>query len=161
MAKDNFKKKADKLLSKHPGENKVIIVENGQCFFNEKAAREYSDKMKFEQEPKTFFREGVEPEDDSDLAEAYESLKEEKDLQDLLIEQIRQALDPEQTVTVDKDTPEEVSDIVQMREALQEVVEINNSLQEELTALKEAKENQEEPVKKQDNAKTKTNSKKA
>lgn len=161
MAKDNFKKKAKNLLSEHPGENKVIIVENGQCFFNEKAAQEYSDKMKFEQEPQTFFREGAEPEDDSDLQTAYESLKEEKDLQDLLIEQIRQALDPEQAITVGKDTPEEVSDIIKLREALETEIEDKTNLQEELTALKEAKESQGEPVNKKDNAKTKTNSKKA
>lgn len=161
MAKDNFKDKAAKILADHPEENKVIIVENGQCFFNDKAAQDYHDKSGFETEPKVFFREGFEPEDDSDLAEAYEQVQQENEDLKKLVEQINEALDPDVAITVDKDTPEEVANIVQLREALDAETETNKNLQENLAALKEAIKDNQETDNKQENAKTKTNSKKA
>lgn len=161
MAKDKFQKKADNILAEHPEESKVIIVENGQCFFNEQAAQNYHDTMKFEKDLEVFFRDGIEPEDDSDLAEAYEKVQQENgDLKEL-IEKIREALSSEETITVDMDTPEEVTNIVQLREALDAEIEANNNLQENLSALKEAVKTDQETEKKKEDAKTKTDSKKA
>jgi hypothetical protein len=68
--KKKFQEKANALFEKYPNENKVIITENGQCFFDEKAAQDYHTKKWFDKDPEIFFREGHEDEDDSDLQEA-------------------------------------------------------------------------------------------
>ena len=65
-----FQDKANALFEKYPQANKIFISENGQCFFDEKASKDYHGLRGFESEPEVFFREGFEDEGDSDLQEA-------------------------------------------------------------------------------------------
>lgn len=161
MKKEEFQDKANRILLNHPEEKKVIIVENGQCFFNEADAQNYHHNMKFESEPQTFFREGGDNNDDLDLEEAYEKVLQENEALKHLVEQINEALSSEETVTVDAHTPEEVANIVQLREALDAEIEKNKNLEENFNSLKEAVKVEQESQNKNEDAKTKTDSKKA
>ena len=175
MKKENFQDKANKILLANPEQSKVIIVENGQCFFSEVDASNYHSKMKFEKDPEVFFREGDQPEDDLDLQEALQQSKSDKEDLEELVAQITDALDPEVEISVNQETPEQVADIVKLREALQSETEKNEELQgeletekqksqdlqQELDALKQANQNKVEPENKKEDAKTKTDNKKA
>lgn len=73
--KKKFQEKANALLEKYPNENKVFITENGQCFFDDKAAKDYHESKGFDKDPETFFREGFEDDDDTDVQEALHTAK--------------------------------------------------------------------------------------
>lgn len=115
--KNNFQKKANALFEQYPAEKKVIITENGQCFFDENAAKNYHDLKGFDSDPETFFREGFEDEDDSDLEEAFENAKMAKLELTAIVEEIGIVADLEQTYDpATADTDETLTSVIALRE---------------------------------------------
>lgn len=115
--KKKFQEKANALFEKYPTENKVFITENGQCFFEEQAAKEYHTKKWFDKDPETFFREGFEDEDDTDLQEALHTAKLEVSELSAVIEEIVGVADLDQDYEpANFDTNETVTAVIKLRE---------------------------------------------
>ena len=138
--KNKFQEKANALFEKHPDENKIIIVENGQCFFDETIAKDYHELKGFEKDPETFFREGFEDEDDSDLQEALQNAELKKlELQSVIDEIIIVADLEQEYEPAGVDTNETVTSVISLREKYaskeNELIEANAKL-EELDTLK-------------------------
>lgn len=144
----NFQKKANTLFLQYPNENKVYISENGQCFFDEKAAKNYHEVKGFETEPEVFFREGFEDEDDTDVQEALHKSELERLNQAATLEEIAAVCDLDQEYTpANAETDETLTAVISLREKLagkdQELIQANAQLEtlstvgEENTKLKE------------------------
>lgn len=162
MTKKDKQAKVNKLFKEHVNENKIIMTENGQCFFSPNDAQSYHDQMGFEQDPEVFFREGVEIKDDSDLEKALDQAEKSLSEKTSVLKQAEEALSAD--VEVDQSTPEIVAEIIQLKEKLTLSQKDNERLQGELTNMTEAFEalkESVEPEKPKSDAKAKTDSKKA
>ncbi|WP_086984820.1 hypothetical protein [Elizabethkingia miricola] len=134
MSKKEFQKKAKALLEAYPEQNKVVISENGQCFFDEIAAKAYHENMGFESEPETFFREGYGDEDDQDLQEALHNATLEKSLLSGVIDEVLSVANlDEEYEPATKDTDETVIAVIALREKYTLAVQENASVVEKLS----------------------------
>lgn len=115
--KKKFQEKANALFEKYPQANKIFISENGQCFFEEKAAKDYHNLRGFENEPEVFFREGFEDEDDSDLQEALHNSELARKALEGIIEDVAAVCDLDQDYEpANADTDETVTAVISLRE---------------------------------------------
>lgn len=115
--KKKFQEKANALFEKYPEANKIFISENGQCFFEEKAAKDYHNLRGVENEPEVFFREGFEDEDDSDLQEALHNSELARKAFEGIIEDVAAVCDLDQDYEpANADTDETVTAVISLRE---------------------------------------------
>lgn len=140
--KKKFQEKANALFLQYPTENKVFISENGQCFFDEKAAKDYHELKGFETDPQVFFREGFEDEDDSDLQEALHKSELERLNQRSTLEEIEAVCDLDQEYTpANADTDPVLTAVIALREKLhgkdQELIQANAELEKLSTVSEE------------------------
>lgn len=126
-----LKKIADEILKDHPGENKVIITQDGQGFFNELAATQHHKRNSFKNEPEVFFREGFVPEDTKELEEDLLQTKETNANLEFAIKQVIDAAD------LDAEDPEVNGQTLQV---VAVVVELREKLQSSIATLKEVAE---------------------
>lgn len=152
MKKQSLEQRANALLKAYPTQEKVFFTEDEQAFFVEEDAQAHHSAMEFETEIQVFFREGYEVEDTTNLQAAYEEAVMANEHKDLELDKVAGAIDLEKEVPkVDKNTSEVVTAVIAFREKYEQLVQENQSLATELETLKTPKED----------AKTKTNSKKA
>lgn len=112
-----FQEKANALFEKYPEANKIFISENGQCFFEEKAAKDYHGLRGFESQPEVFFREGFEDEDDSDLQAALHNSELARKVLEGIIEDVAAVCDLDQDYEpANADTDETVTAVISLRE---------------------------------------------
>lgn len=131
MSKKEFQKKANSLFEAYPEQNKVVISENGQCFFDENSAKAYHEQMGFESEPETFFREGYGDEDDQDLQEALHNATLEKSELSAIIEEVENVANlDEEYEPATADTDETVVAVIALREKYTLAVQENASVVE-------------------------------
>ncbi len=148
-----FQQKANALFEQYPEINKVFISENGQCFFDERAARNYHHLRGFEHDPQVFFRDGAQDEDDSDLETALHTAQLERKALAATIEEIAAVCDLDHDYEpADADTDETVTAVISLREKyaekdrllmeagielekLSKVEEDNENLRKQLEAL--------------------------
>lgn len=115
--KKKFQEKANALFEKYPQANKIFISENGQCFFEEKAAKDYHNLRGFENQPEVFFREGFEDEDDSDLQEALHHSELARKALEGIIEDVAAVCDLDGDYEpANADTDETVTAVISLRE---------------------------------------------
>jgi hypothetical protein len=143
-SKQKFQDKANALFEKYPDVNKIFISENGQCFFDEKAAKEYHDLKGFETKPEIFFREGFEDPDDSDVHEALHNTELEKIALTGIVEEIAAICDLDQDYEpANADTNETVTAVIMLREkyagSQQKLTELGAEL-EKLSGMAQEKE---------------------
>lgn len=134
--KKKFQEKANALFEKYPEANKIFISENGQCFFDEKAAKDYHDLRGFENQPEVFFREGFEDEDDSDLQEALHNSELARKALEGIIEDVAAVCDLDQDYEpANADTDETVTAVISLREKYAEKDRLLTEMGTELEKL--------------------------
>ncbi|UCA61667.1 hypothetical protein KB553_09045 [Chryseobacterium rhizoplanae] len=134
--KKKFQEKANALFEKYPEANKIFISENGQCFFDEKAAKDYHDLRGFENQPEVFFREGTQDEDDSDLQEALHNSQLARKALEGIIEDIAAVCDLDQDYEpANADTDETVTSVISLREKYAEKDRLLTEMGTELEKL--------------------------
>ncbi|GEN71581.1 hypothetical protein [Chryseobacterium lathyri] len=112
-----FQEKANALFEKYPEANKIFISENGQCFFEEKAAQDYHDLKRFETKPEVFFREGTQDEDDPDLQEALHHSESARKVLEGIIQDVLSVCDLDQDYEpANADTDDTVTAVISLRE---------------------------------------------
>ncbi|KFF13113.1 hypothetical protein IW15_10140 [Chryseobacterium soli] len=143
--KKKFQEKANALFEKYPQENKIFISENGQCFFDEKASKDYHGLKEFDSEPEVFFREGFEDEDDSDLQETLHQSELARMALTGIVEEIAIVCDLDQDYEpANTETDETLTSVIILREKYvitqKQLTEANAKL-EELSGLAAENEN--------------------
>ncbi|WP_312296877.1 hypothetical protein [Chryseobacterium sp.] len=140
-----FQKKANALFEQYPEVSKVFISENGQCFFDEKAAKEYHILRGFDLDPEIFFRDGTQDEDDPDLQEALYNTQLALKTLTAAMEDIASVCDLDHDYEpADADTDETLTAVISLREKYAEkdrlLTEANIEL-EKLSKVEEENEN--------------------
>lgn len=143
--KKKFQEKANTLFEVYPEVSKIFISENGQCFFDEKAAKDYHNLRGFELEPEVFFREGFEDQDDSDLQEALHNTELARKTLAGIIEEVAGVCDLDKDYEpANSQTDETVTAVISLREKYAEkdrlLTEANTEL-EKLSKVGEDNEN--------------------
>lgn len=148
-----FQQKANALFEQYPEVSKVFISENGQCFFDEKAAKDYHHLRGFDLDPEIFFRDGIQDEDDQDIQEALHNAQLALKTLTATLEDIAAVCDLDHNYEpADTDTDETLIAVISLREKyaekdrlltesgtklekLSKVEEENENLKKELEAL--------------------------
>lgn len=142
--KKKFQEKANVLFEKYPEANKIFISENGQCFFEEKAAKDYHDLRGFENEPEVFFREGFEDEDDSDLQEALHHSELARKALEGIIEDVAAVCDLDGDYEpANADTDETVTAVISLREKYAEKDRLLTEMDAEVERLSQVEKDNE------------------
>ena len=142
--KKKFQEKANALFEKYPEANKIFISENGQCFFDEKAAKDYHDLRGFDKMPEVFFREGFEDEDDSDLQEALHNSELARKTLEAIIEDIVAVCDLDQEYEpANADTDETVTAVISLREKYAEKYRLLTEANTEIERLSNIEQDNE------------------
>ena len=140
-----FQQKANALFQQFPEAGKIFISENGQCFFEEKAAKDYHDLKGFSHEPEVFFREGFEDPDDSDLQGALQNSELARRTLAEIIEEVTAVCDLDQDYEpANAGTDDTVTAVISLREKYTEkdrlLTEANTEL-ERLSNMEEDNKN--------------------
>ena len=139
-----FQQKANALFEQYPEVSKVFISENGQCFFDEKAAKDYHHLRDFDLDPEIFFRDGIQDEDDSDLQEALHKTELKLKIMTATFEDIAAVCDLEHDYEpADADTDETVTAVITLREKYAEKDRLLSEAHIELEKFSNAEEENE------------------
>ncbi|MEO2080610.1 MAG: hypothetical protein ABGW88_13700 [Leeuwenhoekiella sp.] len=142
-------KLADEILANHPDQNVVYITEDNQPFFSPIKAKNHAAYRKHDKEPKAFFREGSEPEDETELQAKYEKVQSRNTIVEAVLEAIGNAANleiPAEEIT--PETPQEVVAVLELREEFEEANLKANQLETALNKANEAKAAVEAELKK-------------
>lgn len=129
----DIKKIAEQTLKEYPGQNEVHITSDGQAFFNLLDATNHASRNKFEA-PKTFFREGHEPEDAKEMEEALQLAEEKNTELTGVVNSVIAAADLNKTPPeVSGSTHDAIAAVVSLREAHQKEVVSKDEIVENVT----------------------------
>lgn len=142
--KKKFQEKANALFEKYPEANTIFISENGQCFFEEKAAKDYHDLRGFDNDPEVFFREGTQDEDDSDVQEALHNSQLARKALEGIIEDVAAVCDLDQDYEpANADTDETVTAVISLREKYAEKDRLLTEMGTEVERLSQVEKDNE------------------
>lgn len=140
----DIKKIAEQTLKEYPGQNEVHITSDGQAFFNLLDATNHASRNNFEA-PKTFFREGHEPEDTKEMEEALELSKEEVHKLKNVLDEVEMSADlNREPVSVNPFTHAVVGTVVSLREAYKK--EVDSKIELETDVMQAANLEAEAPT---------------
>lgn len=148
-------KTANKILAENPTENAVYITQDGQAFISRNKANNHSQSRKFDKDPEVFFREGFEPQDETELEATLENAVTENESLKTVVERVVRATDLSEDVEeIDGDTPEAVVKVLQLREELATAQERAVKAESELKTRKDDNEKLVEGLEKAINEKS-------
>lgn len=126
-------KLANSILNDNPENSVVYITEDQQPFLSLDKANNHTAIRSLEKSPKAFFRQGFEPEDNSDMEAALEKAVIRNEELETVREQMLRAANLKDTpFEVDGETPNEVAAIVELRELLERSVKERDAFKTEI-----------------------------